>query len=155
MKALLYISLVLFTSIFGYSQDELINVQLTKNVMHGGTPMSGVSTTMAYTFVATKRIEMVAISYEKKSLVLTKGDTLVVNLSSYRPYNFDTNQDGDVFKGPDPANAFTAYFRNGRLYVNTKMTAEFNLATTYTYKGKKHTAKIKTEVDESQSHYAP
>ena len=50
------------------AQNELVNIHLSKSVMHGGTSDSGSSIGLAYTFVACKTIHLPNILFEGEKI---------------------------------------------------------------------------------------
>ncbi len=155
MKSLFILAFLLLGGFTSRAQNELKNIYLSKSEMHGGTESSGISTTLAYTFVSNKAVKMLNISFEETPLLLDANDTLIIFLITHRPYGGTRLNNHSGIGEYEEKKLFTSYYRNSayRLSVNTE--SEFKLAATYKYKKKKYIAKRKTEIDMEQQHYAP
>jgi hypothetical protein len=153
MKQLLFIVILILSATSLQAQNELVNIHLSKSVMHGGTSDSGSSIGLAYTFVARKTVKLPNILFEEEKLVLQTKDTLIISFITFRPYQ--DNRNYGIGEQPKPKKSFDAYFRNGAYRISVNMEDEFQTAATYLYKKKKCVAKRKTEIDESQEHAAP
>ncbi|MDG1914773.1 MAG: hypothetical protein P8I55_09320 [Crocinitomix sp.] len=153
MKQLFFIVILILGVTSLQAQNELVNIHLSKSVMHGGTSDSGSSIGLAYTFVACKTIHLPNILFEGEKLVMQPTDTLIIRFISFRPYQ--DNHDYGAGEKPKPKKSFEAYFRSGACRISVNMEEEFITADTYLYKKKEYVAKRKTEIDESQEHAAP
>jgi hypothetical protein len=155
MKQILIFTFFLF-GFNTFGQNELENVYLSKSEMHGGTESSGVSTTMAYTYVSKKAIKMLHITLlDDEPLMLTAKDTLIIYFISHRPGGRIGGDNQDEIEEHKDKTSFKCYYRNGAYHVSVNTESEFIQAANYRYKKKKFVAKRKTKIDSGQSHYAP
>ncbi len=137
-------------------QDHLINTYTTKSSIAGGTPDSGTSTTLQYTFVAKKKLTLINIEDEKGPIVLQKNDTIRINYSTYSAYNFGiTNDFEDPPKIKVAKSKFKAYAFRNQQYVTVKMKEELEQALQYEFKDEKFQAICKEKIDESNYSAAP
>lgn len=156
MKPLfIFIFLILIGGFKSRAQNELVNIHLSKSEMHGGTQSSGVSTTLAYTFVSKKAIKMLNITFEEAPLLLDAKDTLIIYFITHRPYGGISLDNRSKIGEYQEKKSFASYYRNSAFHLSVNTKSEFKLAATYKYKKKKYVAKRKTEIDMEQQNYAP
>ena len=141
------------------AQNELNNTQFEETVMHGGTPMSGVSTTLRYHLFAEKEVTFKHIQFNEKALTLKKGELLFLSLSTYRPYQITTKKTVDTLQSSPTIKTDSLFFpadtSQGNYYVNIRDPNHLSLALTYFYKKEEFVAKVKTQADRSVRHFAP
>lgn len=161
MRVLILIVFGVLVTSLSFAQEELVNVFTSKSTTHGGTPDSGVSSTVNYFFVAKSTIELENIWYEKKpGLTLHKGDTLVIALSSYRSYHGvthieDYKSEGDLDIRSGSMSEFNAFMFRNKFQLNIKTEQQLAEVLQYKYKNKVYTAKVKSNIDETVEHFAP
>lgn len=157
MKTFALIILLLLFKLLASAQNELINIHSTYYAMHGGMATSGVSTSITYTFVANEKIIMSYTQTNNIALTLQKGDTLIVHLNSYRPYQ--NNYLGEEYYNDNTIKILENYSADkvGKhtYMLSYSLNLEIDKAITYRYNGKEFVAKLKPEFDERQEHYAP
>jgi hypothetical protein len=141
------------------AQNELNNTQLEETVMHGGTSMSGVSTTLRYHLFAEKTVTFKHIQFNQKKLTLKKGELLFLSLTTYKPYVSIPEVDLDSIilqRNIDSQNLrIKADTSQGNYYANIHDPKHLSLSLTYFYKKEEFVAKVKTQADSSVRHFAP
>lgn len=155
MKYIVFI-FCFFSCLQDFAQDELINVSATGYAMYGGMEDSGVSRSYKYVFVAQKDIEMVNVLLDSTKLQLQKGDSLVVNLNTFEPYNSRLLDDHDEHEFVQaPTNIYFAQAYRRQLYIVNIAVVDWSILLQYVYKRIRYTAVKKESLDAYQSHYAP
>jgi len=137
-------------------QDQLINTYTTKSSIAGGTPDSGTSTTVQYTFVAKKKLTLLNIEDNERPIILEKNDTIRINYNTFVGYNFGLTDD---YEDPPtiqiPNQTFKVYEYRSKKYVTVKMMEELKKALQYEFKGEKFQAICKETIDKSNYSAAP
>lgn len=141
---------------YSLAQKELVNVYNSYSEVYGGMEDGGISRTESFTFIAKATIEIKDIFYNGEKIFLKKGDSLIVNVSKYIPYNplpiVDT-VDGTrrvVYK-PD----FKVMKIGRKFYVNVQFPYIWPGVIEYIYKKETYASKIKEGFDDGFTGYAP
>ena len=152
-------ALLLFGLITGsclQAQEELINTFIRQSSVAGGTPYGGTSITTSYTFIAQDKIVLPNIETETGNLVLEKGDSIIVHLSSFEPYQkSELVQEHQAEVLPIYKSKFTITNYMDIKYINISHEIELTLVITYLYKKEEFIAAIKAEIDQINRAYAP
>lgn len=148
--------LMLAVYALSYGQSELVNVYTSQSSVHGGTPDGGIAITTRYVFVAQKAITLYQVQLNNEQLSLDKGDTLVVALNEFQPYQ----QEHEVVHEIDTdlvteIEMHKAVLYKGSPVVSIAASFYLNQVLTYSYKNEYHTAKVKANIDQTNVAYAP
>ena len=154
MKTLLLLLLVPLGN-FLFAQQELQNTYIRQSSVYGGMEDSGVSTTTAYTFVAKEKITLINIETDNGQFILEKGDSIIVNLSTYQPYRSDVYVDKKEELMPVYQSKFKITEYNNVKYINISQQIELPLVVTYLYNNKEYISLFKEKIDEVNNAYAP
>lgn len=150
------VSILIILSSPVLSQAELINSFVQQSSVYGGMEDGGISTITQYTFIANAPITMVNIKSDSGNLKLKKGDSLIINLSSYQPYQDSEtlvetpNESSLIF---DTQFSLTIYAGTG--YVNIDLQLQLPFVLTYQFNDVEHIAICKSEIDQRNVAYAP
>lgn len=158
MKIVLFQSIFLIT-FFTLGQNHIINYHNSYSEVFGGMEDGGIQRSESYCFAVKKNIQLLWILEDNKSLELKKGDTLIINLSIYKPYNQrEIKLESDTIHTRPPKveiNCFDIRRDNRKVYANLKYNCDWSKTIEYIYKKKKYTLKASEEFDSGYTGYAP
>jgi len=159
MKKLLYIFILLILTSTAYSQNELVNVFNSYSEVYGGMEDSGIQRNESYVFVAHASIELVNISFNGSALKLKNGDSLIINVAKYIPYNsIPGDTSGNAIKSDRSqitTQQITASLIGNRYYVNLPYQYFWQKLVDYIYKKKVYSCVIIEGFDSGHTDYAP
>lgn len=119
----------------------------------------GIQRSESYCFALKKNIQLLWIFEDNKSLELKKGDTLIINISIYKPYNKrEIKLKSDTIQYQTQkveANSFDIRRDKRKVYANLKYNSEWSKTIEYIHKKKKYSFKAREEFDSGYTGYAP
>jgi hypothetical protein len=163
MKQFFLLSLLITTLNFGFSQNQLVSYFNSYSEVYGGMEDGGISRTESFHFHVNATITLLDIYVNDKNLILHKGDTLVINIGKFTPYN-NTNprllEEGQVEKelilNEPPAKELYKVFQKGQVYYATiQFDYIWDGSVQYKYKRKTICAKAKEGFDSGFTGAAP
>lgn len=160
MKQILLYTLVLFFTQSVNSQF-LVSCMNTYSEVYGGMEDGGVSRNESYFFKVLSTVELQDIYVDGERLRLKRGDTLVVNLSIYKPYQQrnlmpeDTVAKKLVSMKLNASLCFVVYQDKNRYYASMPEGQEWSRSVIYKHGRKIYTASAKEGFDSGQTSYAP
>jgi hypothetical protein len=163
MKKILFFISAISILQFGLAQNQLVSYFNSYSEVHGGMEDSGISRHESYFFKVNATITLLDIYYNEKSLILRKGDTLVINVGRYLPYNstipnvISADQKSQAENQKEiPVQARYQVFQKGRCYyANVQSPFIWDGTVNYKCKKKSFTAKAKEGFDSGNTSYAP
>lgn len=161
MKTIGFIFLFLALTNFSWSQQELVNSYNYYSEVYGGMEDGGISRTESFAFVASTTIEIKEIFYQGQKIYLNKGDSLIVNVGKYTPYNNDyvTLVDSNQVVKEEPEikmeNRYVVLKMGNTYYVNVQYPYVWKGEIVYVCKKNLRVAKIKEGFDKGNTGYAP
>lgn len=143
-----------------WGQNQLINIVSYYSEVLGGTEDGGISRNEGYVFVAQSTVEICDITNHGEKIILKKGDSLIVNVTSYTPYPrypVDSTRIPGEAKLPEPKkeDRFSVNKAGSVYYVNVHYAYDWPGTITYSHRKKKFTAKIKEGFDYGHTDAAP
>ena len=161
MKTIGFIFLFLALTNFSWSQKELVNSYNYYSEVYGGMEDGGVSRTESFAFVANASIEIKEIFFQGNRIYLQKGDSLIVNVAKYTPYNnhYATLADSSQIVKEQPEikmeDRYVVLKMGNTYYVNVQHPYIWKGEIIYVCKKNLHVAKIKEGFDKGYTSYAP
>lgn len=160
MKTFFSFFIVIVLTNYSLAQKELVNVYNSYSEVYGGMEDGGISRNESYVFVAFAKIEIKDIWLNSEKIILQKGDSLIVNVGKYIPYNpepIDTNlrAKGWGIKEVRPEDRFKVMKFGDTYYVNVMHPYVWEGIIEYIYKKKTYTSKIKEGFDDGFTGAAP
>lgn len=145
------------------AQNELVNYFNSYSQVYGGMEDSGISRNESYYFKVNKSITLKDIFLNGVNLNLHKGDTLIINIGIYTPYNsgFPSPIDStELFIPEKPkeipvTDRYLIYQQGRKFYANVQYPYMWDKTISYTCKKKSYTVKAKEGFDSGHTDAAP
>lgn len=160
-QILLFIALCCLTQ-FGVSQNQLVSYFNSYSEVHGGMEDGGISRNESYFFRVNAKIILLDIYCFDSQLELKKGDTLVINVSKYTPYNENKIELSGGSKVINEKPAEVVFMKRfdvrqvGRMYyANVHHTYVWDQTLKYQHKKETYVVKAKEGFDSGNTSYAP
>jgi hypothetical protein len=163
MKWILKIICVLLISVSLNGKTHLINYKSHFSEVYGGMEDGGISRYEYFHFSVRASIQVKAMYFKDAPLELKKGDTLVVMVAKYIPYNrphIISDPDGLKEKKettteiPDKEK-FKIRWEGKTCYANYHLSGDWNETINYLHRKKEYTIKTKGSFDSGTTDYAP
>ncbi|MBK9191393.1 MAG: hypothetical protein IPM77_07695 [Crocinitomicaceae bacterium] len=159
----MFVTLFLGCQLTLSSQNELVSFYNSYSQVYGGMEDSGISRNESYYFQVNKSITLKDIYLDGEKLNLKKGDTLIIHVGTYIPYNsgFPSPTDSTELFIPEkpkeiPAKDRYQIYQQGRkFYANLQYPYIWDKTISYSCKKKNHTAKAKEGFDAGHTDAAP
>lgn len=158
---LLFISLLTIVN-FGFAQNQLVSYFNSYSEVHGGMEDGGISRNESYFFKVNAKITLLDIYVYEKQLVLKKGDTLVINVGKFTPYNTNKIELSNGSKSINEKPAEVIFMKRfdvhqvGRIYyANVHHTYVWDKTLKYQHKKETYVVKTKEGFDDGDKVYAP
>lgn len=147
----------------GFTQDQLVNVYNSYSEVYGGMEDGGISRHELFYFRVNASIKLQDIYINDRQLELKKGDTLVINVSKYTPYNkpnLESNgakgsEHGPKTKDVPVKERYKIYQSDNIYYANVQDLYIWDGTITFIFKKKTFTVKAKEGFDAGYTGYAP
>jgi len=139
------------------AQSHFENIYATSTTTYSGVEDGGVSSSIAYTYIAKTDLTLPHVSFEGHPLKLTKGDRVIFNGSRYQPYQMENEifEDSTTQIDYHIQKKFYARKNNGIYYVGIPFDKNWAYARKYRIKMKTYTADFKKEFDVAREYAMP
>jgi hypothetical protein len=148
---------------YGQSQEHLINYYSEYEEVHGGMEDGGITRQEKFYFSVLAAVELQDVLYENKVLTLVKGDTLIIAVAYFTPYNPEENpidhtktvylEKREVKKSTTAL--FTVYSDGRYYYLNYQASKKWDESISYCFENQVHTSRIRGGFDTGKTSYAP